>query len=76
MLFETALLVFDDPCSVMVRDRIVDGEERWHTVGIVEGLLLLLVVHTMEEENGEEWVRIISARDATAREKRLYEESQ
>jgi len=33
VFFETATLVFDDPNSVMVRDRMVDGEERWQTVG-------------------------------------------
>ncbi len=56
--FETATLVFDDPDFVMAQDREVDGEERWHTIGLVEGLLLLLVAHTIQDEDGEESVRI------------------
>ena len=74
--FETATLVFDDPYSVMLRDRVVDGEQRWHTIGLVEGVLLLLVVHTMHGEDEEEIVRIVSARKATTQERRLYEDRQ
>ena len=49
----------------MVQDREVDGEERWQTTGMVDGLLLLLVAHTIFDEDGDEIVRIISAREAT-----------
>jgi uncharacterized DUF497 family protein len=76
VLFETAALVFDDPDFMMYPDRDVEGEERWHTIGRVLGVLVLLVVHTFEEEDEEEIVRIISAREVTAHEKRLYENSQ
>ena len=76
VLFETAAQVFDDPEFVMYLDRDVDGEERWHTIGRVLGLLVLLVVHTFEEEDEEEIVRIISAREVTAHERRLYENCQ
>ena len=76
VLFETAAQVFDDPDFVMYLDRDVDGEERWHTIGRVLGLLVLLVVHTFEEEDEEEIVRIISAREVTAHERRLYESCQ
>jgi hypothetical protein len=54
-------------------DRIVDGEERWHTVGSVGGITLILVVHTSEEEHGEEQIRIISARKANPRERAFYD---
>ncbi len=74
--FETAALVFDDPGFVMFPDRNVDGEERWHTIGLVRGVLLLLVVHTLREEDEEEMVRIISAREVIAHERRLYENCQ
>ena len=74
--FETAILVFDDPNAVMFRDRVVDGEDRWHTIGTVEGVLLLPVVHTIEDAAEDELVRIISARKATARERRLYEDGE
>jgi uncharacterized DUF497 family protein len=70
--FEIAALVFDDPGFVMYPDRDVDGEERWHTIGMVGDVLLLLVVHTLVEED-EEIVRIISAREVTPHERRLYE---
>jgi uncharacterized protein len=76
VLFETAALVFDDPDFVMLPDRDVDGEERWHTIGMVQGVLLLLVVHTLEDEDEEEIVRIISAREVTAHERRRYENCQ
>jgi uncharacterized DUF497 family protein len=76
VFFETAALVFDNPHSVMMPDRVVDGEKRWHTIGLVQGVLLLLVVHTMLEEDEEEIVRIVSAREAATHERRLYEDGQ
>jgi uncharacterized protein len=57
---------------VMRQDRVVSGEIRWTTVGAVGGKYLL-VCHTLIEED-EEIVRIISAREATAHERREYEE--
>jgi uncharacterized DUF497 family protein len=75
VLFETAMLVFDDPDLLMDQDREVDGEARWQTLGRVAGVLLLLVAHTLEDEEGEELVRIISARTATPMERRRYERS-
>ncbi len=73
--FETATLVFDDPDFLMMHDRTVDGEERWQTIGLVRGVLLLLVAHTIQDAEDQEIVRIISAREVTAHERRLYEES-
>lgn len=72
--FETASLVFDDPLHLSLFDRVVGGEERWHAVGMAGGLLLLLVVHTVREERGDEVIRIISARKAMNSERRRYEE--
>jgi uncharacterized DUF497 family protein len=72
--FETAALVFDDPFHISKLDRIVDGEERWQTMGQVGGLVTLVVAHTYSEENGKEAIRIISARKATRREREYYEE--
>jgi hypothetical protein len=71
--FETAALVFRDPDVVYVKDRIVDGEQRWHAVGIVR-TAILLVVHIYLEDglDGEETIRIISAREASKRERRVY----
>ena len=33
--FDTAALVFEDPLAISRLDRIIDGEERWHTLGLV-----------------------------------------
>ena len=74
--FETAALAFEDPLALSVQDRLVEGEPRWQTLGLVGGVVVLLIAHTYEEENGEEVVRIISARKATARERMLYEQAQ
>ena len=38
--FETAVLVFDDRHALSVQDRIVDGEERWQTTGMVDGVVM------------------------------------
>ena len=73
--FPLAARVFADPLRATALDRIVDGEMRWRTIGLVEGVLLLVVAHTMrEEENGAEIIRIISARRAEPAERRRYEE--
>ncbi len=72
--FEIAQGVFDDPFQLNLQDRYEDGEERWQTIGSVEGVVVLLVAHTFRAEGGEEIVRIISARKATRQERNRYEE--
>jgi uncharacterized DUF497 family protein len=74
--FEEARQAFLDPLSFSVLERIEDGEERWQTFGMVDGLLLLMVVHTFLEEEGaiSEIIRIISARRANRRERSRYED--
>ncbi|MEK6805986.1 MAG: BrnT family toxin [Pseudomonadota bacterium] len=74
--FETAALAFEDPLSLTTFDRQVGSEERWHTIGKVGKDLLLLVVHTVREEEDTETFRIISARKATPSERRHYEEAE
>ena len=73
--FESAARAFDDPVAVSYVDRVVEGQERWHTIGLVGDTTVLLVVHTVEEQNGEEKIRIISARKAVRRERGLYDSS-
>jgi uncharacterized DUF497 family protein len=73
--FEVAMLVFEDPHALSTIDRVVDGEERWHTIGLAGGVVVVLVVHTWFEQYGEEAIRIISARKATLQERNLYEEA-
>jgi uncharacterized DUF497 family protein len=76
--FEIALRAFADPFSLTDQDRIEGGEQRWQTLGLVEGYLLLLVAHTSqdEDEDGQpiELIRIISARAADRKERRRYEQ--
>lgn len=73
--FETAQHVFDDPMHLSIQDRYEDGAPRWQTLGIV-GNVVLLVAHTYDEDGeGEEVIRIISARKATARERQRYEQA-
>src|SRR5580704_14232548 len=69
--FETASFVFQDPLLLSVPDDRYD-EERWQSLGLIQGILVY-VAHTMgEDENGEEIIRIISARASTANETRKY----
>lgn len=72
--FELATKVFDDPYAFFSQDRVVDGEERWQCIGHVGLYTLVLVAYTYRGlEDGDEIVRIISARLATTHERRRYE---
>lgn len=74
--FEIAARVFADPFAFVAQDRIENGETRWQTLGVVEGFLMLLVAHTVsEDDGGTEVIRIISARRADRKERRRYEQS-
>jgi uncharacterized DUF497 family protein len=71
--FSTAALVFDDPAVLFREDRVADGEQPWHAIGAAEKAVLLVVhVYREENENGEEIIRIIWAREANQRERRIY----
>jgi len=70
--------VFADPFALTEEIRIEGREQRWQTLGIVEGYLLLLVAHTTRDdyEDGQpiEIIRIISARAADRKERQRYEQ--
>jgi uncharacterized DUF497 family protein len=73
--FETAVHVFDDPLTPQSRTRtrtVIVGI----TIGLVGPVLLLVIPTSPEAEfQGDEPVRrTISARKATAHERRAYEE--
>ena len=76
--FEEASRIFLDPLFISVKNRIENGEQRWHTFGEVDGFLLLMAAHTVREEGSHgmtmEVIRIISARHATRKERQRYEE--
>lgn len=73
--FQTASFVFDDPNFLSEQDRVVDGEARWQTIGMVGGLVILMVAHTVREDENTEIIRIISARKATSKERKHYEQA-
>ena len=71
--FAEAAAVFDDPDAVSLRDDRYDyGEERWITIGRVALTILYVAHNAFEDDDGEEIIRIISARKATPREARIY----
>lgn len=76
--FESAARVFADPFVIMAPERIDDREMRWQAIGALDGMRVLLVVHTIREVNEDgqkiEIIRIISARRAGRAEKRRYED--
>ncbi len=69
--FEEARTIFSDENELMIPDPDhSDNEERFISIGLSSAERLLLVVYT-EHENR---IRLISARNATRREQRQYEE--
>lgn len=76
--FEVAARVFLDPLRLSVQDRIEGGEQRWQTIGQIDGLAVVLVAHTLTEkgplDEPVEVIRIISGRPATRKERHRYEE--
>ena len=70
--FETAVLVFEDTHALSALDRSIDGEERWQTIGTI-GFHIVLVAHLWWDQDGEEVIRLISARKASSAEKKGYE---
>lgn len=73
--FETAKLVFNDPLHISIQDRYENGEDRWQTLGVINGIAVVLVAHAIYEENHVEIIRIISARKATQQERKSYEQA-
>ena len=68
--FEEAVTVFGDPLSVTIADPLHSaGENRFIIVGRSEAQRVVVVAHS---ERGDR-IRIISARRATRRERRDYE---
>lgn len=73
--FDIATRVFLDPFALMKQDRIEKGERRWQTIGVADTQLLLLVAHTVHDDDGCEIIRIISARKANQKERKQYEQN-
>ncbi len=67
--FADAVTALEDDAAITVVDEFAD-EERFVTIGTDALGRLLVVVYTWR---GQDVIRIISARKATARERRQYE---
>ena len=75
--FEVASTVFDDPYHRSKPDERVGYEDRWQTIGMVNGVSVTFVAHARIEVDDGGWptevIRIISARRATKAERAFYE---
>lgn len=68
--FVEAQSVFGDPLATTIGDPDHSfGEERFLTTGLSRQQRLIIVWHTAEDDV----IRIIGAREATPRERRIYE---
>jgi uncharacterized DUF497 family protein len=73
--FDDASLVFEDSYRITEEDIVYEGEQRWRTIGIAFGVMVLLVIHVDEDLNEDLLIRIISARKATPGESYDYDQS-
>ncbi|MCX7075828.1 MAG: BrnT family toxin [Methylococcales bacterium] len=72
--FEEAQSVFKDPLHISKLDyRFSYFEERWITIGTTSNFELLVVANLYFSDDGEEIIRIISARHANSNERSIYE---
>jgi len=71
--FEMALFAFDDPYVLIITDEKHSADEHRQWLIGNAGEKILIIVFTMRLPKGN--IRIISARRANCRERRLYEES-
>jgi len=70
--FELAVRLFDDPFRLEIEDDRFDyGEERFITLGLIDGRVYV-VIYTLRDNR----CRIISARKANARESKRYHDLQ
>ena len=71
--FEEAQSVFDDPAARVFHDpEHSESEERFLILGVSSAARVLVVVHCHREPDTT--LRLISARRATRRERKVYEE--
>jgi uncharacterized DUF497 family protein len=68
--FADAVTVLEDEAALTIRDPFSEQEQRWITLGMDALGRLLVVVYTWRGDR----IRLISARLATPRERRQYEE--
>ena len=72
--FEDAREIFDDPLHLSYLDeRFSYFEERWITIGQTLSRKLVVAANLFFDKDGDEVIRIISAREATIHERKQYE---
>jgi len=69
--FSDAEAVLFDPMALTREDRDAEGEQRFITIGVDSTGRILVVVFLYR---GDDEIRLISARPATAKEREYYEE--
>ncbi len=75
--FERCAEIFLDPFAVSVFDdeHSLEKEDRWVTVGKDNNEVILVIIHTFKQiDNNQCNIRIISARKATKKEIKQYNE--
>ncbi len=70
--FEDAVAVFDDQDAVTTDAKTVAEELRYKRTGHADEYALLTVVYAKRQNDEIETIRIISARAASRRERRIY----
>jgi len=68
--FETAKRIFDGPILSAIDNRLDYGEVRHISIGLIDEILVLVVIHTDRKNNS---TRLISARKANKAERQRYE---
>jgi len=73
--FEQASYVFSDSFALNQYDEAhSEDSERWVLLGKLLNEAILLVAHSFRDNEGKEFVIIISARRATKKEEKVYNE--
>ncbi len=67
--FETAMIAFDDPFYIILDDKMHSAQEVRQVLIGSSGLSVLVVVFTLRRD----YIRIISARPASRKERETYE---
>lgn len=72
--FTSVIPVFQDPNVITIFDRkhSDSAEDRWISMGRTEKGIVCVVCHTYRQHDGEQSVRIISARKADMDEEKQY----
>lgn len=70
--FEIALQAFDDPNQYTKQDRVENGEYRWSTLGMVKGMLILFIAHTVNEHTKRERISVSFQHEQQRKKKRRF----